>query len=91
VTTQYVVCHSTGAEIGEDSPAYWLAVNHHDDEGAEATGDVWDIALTLEEVIERASAPRHLDTDEWTMVAPEDQHPDPLGAYPLATITINRA
>lgn len=83
----YYLCHSTGAEIGEDSPAYWLAVNPDDGTGAEATGDVWDAALPLADAIAAAAAVTGTSPDAWELVPGEEHRPDPLGAFPLAFVT----
>jgi len=85
--TTYFLCHSTGAEIGKDSPAYWLAVDHDDGAGAEATGDVWSAELPLAAAIEAAAAVTSSDPQAWQHVPGEEQRPDALGAYPLAFIT----
>jgi len=85
--TTYTLCHSTGAEINKDRPAYWLSYNE-DGEYTTSTGDIWDAALPLDDVIAAASAQYGLDPDGWTFFGPDQQHEDPFGGFPLATITV---
>ena len=86
-TYAYTICHSTGAEINQTKPAYWVSYKE-DGEYVSSTGDVLDAALPLDDVIAHVSAQYGLDADAWTLLGPDQRPEDQYGGYPLATITV---
>ena len=85
----FIICHSTGAEIGEPGrTAWWLAID--DGEKVETTSDVWESTVSIDDVTAEVSRWFGLDPEGWRRLPADEQVVDPFGSYPVASITVER-